>query len=171
MIDPANYDFKGTRSISVIDPVDPEIPHEAKDDSKRHSLEKDIPSDPHTKSPPAQRFTDVSMEELQRVFRRAMWPSLISTVIVVVVRAISHPETAITSLCGLIHHAMPHTDRAFTNVLFALHFLPDVLPVLDSLLDCACFSSFERCYHSTTIIADLGIIRWYILHPSSGMGV
>jgi urea-proton symporter len=75
--DPANYDFKGTRAISVIDPVDPELSDKWKDISKQSSKE-GASSNSETKSP-------ASADEFQRTFRRAMWPSLILTLIVVVV--------------------------------------------------------------------------------------
>ncbi|KAF8519445.1 hypothetical protein JB92DRAFT_3082281 [Gautieria morchelliformis] len=74
---PANYDFKGTRAISVIDPVDPEISDEWKVVSGQDSKE-GTSSNSETKSP-------ASADELQRTFRRAMWPSLILTSIVVVI--------------------------------------------------------------------------------------
>ena len=129
--DPADYDFKGTRAISIIAPVDPEIPYELKDDSKQGTDEDILPDSP-TKSSEVQGRTDVPVEELQRTFRRAMWPSLILATIVVVVCMLHDFNVMVTSACT------SHTDRAFANVLLTLRILSYVLPVLDSLFDCAC---------------------------------
>lgn len=85
---PSNYNFGGTRAITVIDPVDtidPERRHESKDEEKQES-EADTSPDSPTNSSVIQRNKEVSVEELQRVFRRALWPSLILTLIVMVVR-------------------------------------------------------------------------------------
>ena len=80
---PANYNFLGTRGISVIDPVASESEEEKKD-SKQGSEEDTYPNSP-SGTPEVQSRKDASVKELERVFRRAMWPSLTLTITVMVV--------------------------------------------------------------------------------------
>lgn len=95
MIAPADYDFAGTRAISVIDPVDvqeermEEKLDEAGDGNK---AEKDLErnsADSSNNVPKAYsvevRRAQVSREELQRVFKRAAIPSLLATLVVMII--------------------------------------------------------------------------------------
>ncbi|KAF8488082.1 Na+/solute symporter [Gautieria morchelliformis] len=85
---PANYDFEGTRAMTLIDPVHPEIPQDLEKRKvvlKRESENIPPSSDASTELPAVQINAGASPEELRRVFRRAMWPSVILAVIVVVV--------------------------------------------------------------------------------------
>lgn len=91
---PANYNFLGTRGISVIDPVASESEEEKKD-SKQGSEEDTYPNSP-SGTPEVQSRKDASVKELERVFRRAMWPSLTLTITVMVVCVFSQ------SLCYVV---------------------------------------------------------------------
>ncbi|KAF8526540.1 solute symporter family transporter [Hysterangium stoloniferum] len=88
---PANYDFAGTRAMSIIDPIqDPELGSarvsthdmEEKDqkDEKNASAFPKMPSSDVVQSDPT-----VPREALQRAFKRAAIPSLVLTMIVVIV--------------------------------------------------------------------------------------
>ncbi|KAF8589125.1 putative urea transporter [Ramaria rubella] len=83
---PANYDFVGTRAISVIDPVNPE-PSLERTSTSDVDLDDEKPrgSSAELSQAIVEVRSDVSPKELQRVFRRALWPSLALTSIVMVI--------------------------------------------------------------------------------------
>ncbi|KIJ35279.1 hypothetical protein M422DRAFT_262447, partial [Sphaerobolus stellatus SS14] len=88
LIAPANYDFAGTRAISVIDPVDVEPPHRRDDPAEPSKSEKDVERDSPdlTKSYSVEiPSSGISREELERVFKRAAIPSLFLTLTVMII--------------------------------------------------------------------------------------
>lgn len=91
---PADYNFLGTRGISVIDPI-ASGSEEEKENSKQGSEEDTSPNSPSS-TPEVQSRRDASVKELERDFRRAMWPSLALTITVMVVCVFSQ------SLCCVV---------------------------------------------------------------------
>jgi hypothetical protein len=179
MTDPAHYDFAGTRAMSVINPVSPELsetPTLEKGDIKK-DMEEATPADPPAPSVrhglvTAEYRMDIPVEQLQRNFKRAAWLSLALTLIVTIV---SCPYSRCKEFIGLTIRA----GYTIADVFFPLCVFPNVLPLLDNLLHGEFFFVFFGgggglcldCFLITTVPLDLGAIRGHILHPSPLLGV